>query len=859
MLVLLALTGTLWLQSKPAQAHTASSSHRQATDSASYADTVLVMDNIYRIGDHDPQGYRFDSARLYVDLAPPGDQIGLVEIASSPLPSLPLEEVSSHRENIKNAIGRIQQSGVETHNKTAMFTPALQKAGAILGKSPPGHRKDVVIITDSLALSGDPQPAGCNAPVEQYWLCEVNALEHQHIAVRLFGFTPPGSESEFASTEAHLRAHGGSATMLVDNTNFPDLAKVYTDMLVSIHPDMFLATFNNSLPRVITTTNDEYLRRLTVLVLGSGQMTLTTVQTPDRKNVARQSLSNGTLYSSQGRGYALETVGSGNLTGQWHLETTGATPTQTLILAQSQGSFILLNPAPSGDDLSPRYVPAAQPLLLLATMNTSDNTPLEGVKLTANPAGPSAPFTANAVPVQVGTLGAILDTPGQSTLLIGLGEALTGGKTDYFTKPFTVIPQTELPNQNMTVNVQPSFTADHPLAASASIPIGVMMPPSLPAGVKMKPLGLFVRDVTAPTINWTPIQTQAADNGRLLGSYHPQRGCGIHYVFAAFGEITGTLNNNKYDYLTYAPGKDYTSYIQSSTSVQATSIAPAYLEWWSGSTVKWNVTIQSTACTQQPLTFTTQVAGHATGAPTINLPGGMLTTTFANNTATNIALKANVNACAPAPFWSDSRFTYQLIPSKLAAGNTLIQVNPTGWQATVICPSIFTNTGRYLLGGILCWFLLSVLLARLLQTACLPFTAQFRKPRLTGKVIVDMQAADPNPSLQEELSTQLTAIPVAIPATRFSERWYLERRNDSVYRFSTRETPELALLEFSIARIGKNYRVNVAATRYARDNTLPLFRVSGKAVERTAVRCMKGEAIVIENDILYSELDVVVW
>src|SRR5690242_3311995 len=65
---LVALTGALLLQGQPALAHSVSSSHRQATGSDSYADTVLVMDNVNHIRDHDQQGYRFDAARLYVDM-----------------------------------------------------------------------------------------------------------------------------------------------------------------------------------------------------------------------------------------------------------------------------------------------------------------------------------------------------------------------------------------------------------------------------------------------------------------------------------------------------------------------------------------------------------------------------------------------------------------------------------------------------------------------------------------------------------------------------------------------------------------------------------------------------------------------
>src|SRR2546426_8639323 len=51
----------------------------QAGDaSSSYADTVIIMDNINEIKSHDPTGVRFSAAQLFADMAPRGDSIGVV-------------------------------------------------------------------------------------------------------------------------------------------------------------------------------------------------------------------------------------------------------------------------------------------------------------------------------------------------------------------------------------------------------------------------------------------------------------------------------------------------------------------------------------------------------------------------------------------------------------------------------------------------------------------------------------------------------------------------------------------------------------------------------------------------------------
>src|SRR5438132_14335939 len=60
----------------------------QAGDaSSSYADTVIIMDNINYIKSHDPTGVRFSSAQLFSDIASCCDCISVLRIPSSSIPS----------------------------------------------------------------------------------------------------------------------------------------------------------------------------------------------------------------------------------------------------------------------------------------------------------------------------------------------------------------------------------------------------------------------------------------------------------------------------------------------------------------------------------------------------------------------------------------------------------------------------------------------------------------------------------------------------------------------------------------------------------------------------------------------------
>ncbi len=852
------ITGIMYFTN--ASSSVAHANNIQQLASASYADTVLVMDNVNHIHDHDMPGYRFDAAQLFVDLAPLGDEIGLVKITSSstpnPPPILPLQPVIGGRTQIKTAIQSIQAGGVDM-NSTAYFTPALQAADTALKASPAGHRKYVIIITDSLALSGDPN-AGCGAPLNQQWLCEVDTLESHGISVVLLGFTPPGRDDEFLTTETALQAHKASAIKMVDNTSFAVLAEHYTDLLVRIHPSLFSATLNG-LPLSITTTANEALARITFLLLGNTTK-LASVASSGGQKISDQTTSDNTLYFSSGRGYTLQTIGTGNLVGQWQMTTTGTAPTETIVIAQSQGNLQINNPAPSGDDLSVRYIPPGQQLLLLTSMSDTNGIPLNGVTLIANPLSEHTLLTNNAIPGYPNTLGTIINAPAPpalnsntTPLFIGLGQSLTNNPPAYFTKTFQLAPQDALKNQGVNIAVPASPTQTKPLGRNASITLNAHALPGTP--IQGQSLKIFVRDATNATNGWNPITTTPS-NGGITGDYSPPRGCGVDYIFAAFAEVSGTLNNAPYDYLTYTLSKPFTSYTQSFTQATPTPVAPTYLGWWSSTAMHWQISIQSTVCTPQTLIFTARPAQHASNVPTITIPGGSLSANISGNTQTNFALNATISSCG-IPIFSDQQATYQLIPASMSSGNTFLAVNAPNWKATVTCPSIFTNSRRYWPLGIISWFLFTVIVVRGFQfLILLPLTAPIRKLHLVGKVIVDVQAA--NPSV-EQLAGIQTSIPINIPPARLADKWYLESLAGGGYRLTTRETPELALLQFSAKREGRSYSVNVSATRYAKGEKLPIFLTTQQALEQTPTRCIKGNAIVIKNDIIYPDLDIAVW
>lgn len=210
----------------------------------SAVDTVIVMDNVNRIGDFDPQGNRYTAAQLFVNLAPDGDRVGIVRISSAPttIKILGLQDIrsGSDKELIKSKLSSNFFGPVDP-NPTAYFTPALQTAGDMLRLAAAADRKYIIIFTDALALSGDREACPASPDAFHNWFCTVAALQQQGISVVLFGFTQPGSEAGLQPTKQYLKAHGGTALQVNGGVNFAQyLTQAYSTMLTHILPTSYI-------------------------------------------------------------------------------------------------------------------------------------------------------------------------------------------------------------------------------------------------------------------------------------------------------------------------------------------------------------------------------------------------------------------------------------------------------------------------------------------------------------------------------------------------------------------------------------------------------------------------------------------
>jgi hypothetical protein len=220
----------------PTQSSSDTATKSAATPAASPAtDAVIVMDNVNQIDNFDPQGQRFAAAQLFVSLASIGDRIGIVRITSSPTPAkiLDLQTIknSSDPEQIQSKLSGTFFGPIDP-NPTAFFTPALQTAGNMLRLEPATDQKDILLITDAVALSGDQNTCPGSPDNFHNWFCVVNTLKSQGISVVLLGFTRPGSATELPTAKRYIEAQGGKVLQIADGDNLPEeLSRVFSALL----------------------------------------------------------------------------------------------------------------------------------------------------------------------------------------------------------------------------------------------------------------------------------------------------------------------------------------------------------------------------------------------------------------------------------------------------------------------------------------------------------------------------------------------------------------------------------------------------------------------------------------------------
>jgi hypothetical protein len=831
-----------------------------ASDSSNYIDAVLVIDNVDQIKNHDPDGDRFTAAQLFVDLALPGDKIGVVKISNSQQasPIAPLTEMNnSNKAKIKSLLS--QQTFGPIENPPAYISPPLQLAGHMLQTASDNNRHYVILVTDAVALSDDSDNCP-DAPPLHNWFCAAGALQQQHISVILIGFTKPGSEDALQPTQAYIQAHGGTVLQVEDGGGLAQrLALAYTDLLTRIHTNVFAADVAGA-PDSLTFDPPLKLIGVTFVALGDPGITLGSVQTPHGDQVAGKTTDSG-FYSAASpgnasSGYALETVSSGNLPGTWHLGFATTTPSDVLVVAVSEARFNLLNPSPTDpySDVSVRLIPLVShqgSLALRARVTDGQGNPIT-VPLVADPTSANKqPFTTTALPPLENSsdVGALLEqTNGNSgdkeTLQVGLGGPLPGNV--YLTKSFTLILSDTLQIPQLTT---PEPTVLQP---GAGIPVTAQGTPGVP-GISKATLALYSFD---PNATWSLISASQDGGASAKGTFSPAHGCGYTYTLAALEEAKGEFNGQQYDYLGYAADSYPVNFIPVISGL-ANLHSESYLEWWP-SQKQWAITFDSTVCSNQTVKLGTTLNGMDYQAPSATieagsgytLDGSSASFTLVSGSHEQRQVAIDVGSCS----WSwlqDHRATLKLVVTEQpSSGGPVVQSGT--WQTVVTCPSVLTNAGRHPLVSSGIFLLLTIIFAWLIRFFRWMFSS---KPHLVGNIQVFLNAPDPQ---APDPGETLEPLPITIPIPlRHSAVWYLDRNqvgDDVSYGFESLET-NASLIRFAIKTDAGGQGVVMRATKHATGVLRPILLFTNLPLSEVDIP-VDGEPLAIGEDHIEAEITI---
>ena len=180
----------------------------------SHADIVFVIDNVGDISTYDPTGARFIAAQMYVNQAQFGSSIGVVKVTSSNKADILLNLTPIKTSNDKTTVRKaLKQSlfGFVDPSPVSYFVPALQAASQMFLPVQANDHKYIVLMTGSLAQSGDIESCASTPDQFHQWFCEVPTLKSENISVILFGFTTPSNQSIPSSTQQYLQRYGGMA------------------------------------------------------------------------------------------------------------------------------------------------------------------------------------------------------------------------------------------------------------------------------------------------------------------------------------------------------------------------------------------------------------------------------------------------------------------------------------------------------------------------------------------------------------------------------------------------------------------------------------------------------------------------
>ncbi|MCD6290804.1 MAG: VWA domain-containing protein [Anaerolineae bacterium] len=368
-------------------------------------DVVLLIDDSGSMSDrwaggrrppNDPDGLRHSAARLFIDLARPGDRIAVISFHTTPTGygaaangGFDVISDQASRDRLKADIVQPTEPADPMERLTDMRL-ALRMAQDILRKNRTGNPQFIVFLTD-----GRPYP-----PEQRPELFQVIS-ELGKEGVPIFPVLL-GSDTDPKVAERMVAETQGIAQQ-VDNPS--ELLRAYATIYSYIQRNRYVDILDLVGGKVgtVKTCEDQGVNTLSIGLPKTGDTNAAFADlTHDGTSILNiDQLSNGASVSRvTDRHYEMVTISHNSpLVGEWVAHALQAVGGNGLIVAESVTTIDLVYPHPASaidSTATPRFYPAGKPVFLGATVQRS-GTLITGLKLSAQAEGVQYPMTAKGL------------------------------------------------------------------------------------------------------------------------------------------------------------------------------------------------------------------------------------------------------------------------------------------------------------------------------------------------------------------------------------------------------------------------------------------------------------------------------
>jgi len=316
---------------------------------------------------NDPQDLRIVAAKLFVDLASPGDQIGIIAFSSKVKVIAPLTPITGPDTKVmlKDSLRDLGEMR-NTH-----MVAALEWAMTMLESRPSANRRFVIFLTD-----GEPYPDEWDGWTKRqrdeyiqqiyFWAEEFNRKDYPVYPIALTAEAAVDLLYDIGVQTRSGYYKADTASELID---------IYQSIFANLK-DRYIKVFCTAEDQqTCTVTLGSFVKRVSFVVFKLKPGVTYRLTDPNGKEVAPKNEAGANIFYVSPPGEPYEVAGIENpLGGQWTLAFSPPGGVKGSIVFESQLKLLLLQPQPVDptNDSSARYHPRGEPMILEATLKVGD-------------------------------------------------------------------------------------------------------------------------------------------------------------------------------------------------------------------------------------------------------------------------------------------------------------------------------------------------------------------------------------------------------------------------------------------------------------------------------------------------------